>query len=415
MVEAKYDQSMQEGLEQYMFNPSTLTSRMRRRYGVQHEASPISESGLLTDRLSNRGGTFAINGKFTSQRMTGVQRVGYELAVAFQRLLSDQNPVAVMVPAAASAEAYLPHQKIVGRWVKGLFWEQVALPFAARGHTLLSLCNVGPLFARRQVLMIHDAAIFDLPENFSWQFRLWYRVAFFVLTRSALHILTVSAFSKSRIAECLHLDEAQVSIVGNGVDHFDRIESDPSILSKLDLRGDGYVLVVGNLSVGKNLPRMIDVIRRFDANTDFKFVIVGACDARVFNARSEVDSNRIPKNCVMAGFVSDGELKALYKNAACFVFPSLYEGFGLPPLEAMYCGCPVIVSREGALPEVCGSAAMYCDAYSIEDISNKVARMMADPVLRASHRALGFEHASRYRWEASARTLLELLHGKVPV
>ena len=396
-----------------MFNRSTLRSRMRQQYGDRREASPVGESGPLPDRLSNCSSTFAINGKFTSQRMTGVQRVGYELAIAFQRLLSDQSPVAVMVPAPASVEACLLHQKIVGRGVKGFLWEQVALPFAARGHTLLSLCNVGPLFAGRQVLMIHDAAIFDLPENFSWQFRLWYRVAFFVLTRRAVHILTVSAFSKGRIAECLHLDDAQVSVVENGVDHFDRIDSDPSILSKLDLRADGYVLVVGNLSVGKNLPRMIEVIKRFAADPDFMFVIVGACDVRVFNARPEVDSSQVPDNCVMAGFVSDSELKALYKNAACFVFPSLYEGFGLPPLEAMYCGCPVIVSREGALPEVCGKAAMYCDAYSVEDIASKVARMIGDPVLRASHRLRGFEHARRYRWDASARALLDLLQGKV--
>jgi glycosyltransferase involved in cell wall biosynthesis len=122
----------------------------------------------------------------------------------------------------------------------------------------------------------------------------------------------------------------------------------------------------------------------------------------------------LPPDVVMAGAVSDEELKSLYENAGCFLFPSLYEGFGLPPLEAMYCGCPVIVSREASLPEVCGDAAMYCDAYSVADIAHKITNMMGDANLRDRYRLLGREHARQYRWDVSARALLGVLDKIAP-
>ena len=119
------------------------------------------------------------------------------------------------------------------------------------------------------------------------------------------------------------------------------------------------------------------------------------------------------KNIIAAGFVSDGELRALYENAACFVFPSLYEGFGLPPLEGMSCGCPVIVSREASLLEVCGDAAMYCDAHSVDDIVDKVTQMMEDAAVRETWCERGREHARGFRWEQSARQLLDVLQREL--
>jgi glycosyltransferase involved in cell wall biosynthesis len=99
----------------------------------------------------------------------------------------------------------------------------------------------------------------------------------------------------------------------------------------------------------------------------------------------------------------------LYEHAGCFVFPSLYEGFGLPPLEAMSCGCPVIASREASLPEVCGDAAMYCDARSVEDIARKIAQMMSYKALRETWRMRGRAHAKHFRWDVAARELLDVL------
>jgi glycosyltransferase involved in cell wall biosynthesis len=115
------------------------------------------------------------------------------------------------------------------------------------------------------------------------------------------------------------------------------------------------------------------------------------------------------RQVLWAGFVTDGELKALYENARLLAFPSLYEGFGLPPLEAMYCGCPAVVSREASLPEACGDAALYCDATSVDDIAAKMAQMLGDDSLRARYRQLGLSQARKYRWERAARQLMKVL------
>ena len=107
--------------------------------------------------------------------------------------------------------------------------------------------------------------------------------------------------------------------------------------------------------------------------------------------------------------MTDGELRALYESATCFVFPSFYEGFGLPPLEAMHCGCPVVVSDRAALPEVCGSAAVYCDPDDPADIAKQLRLVLTSPTLRSELRAAGIERARQFSWRKSAAQLNELL------
>src|SRR5207253_1940106 len=116
-----------------------------------------------------------------------------------------------------------------------------------------------------------------------------------------------------------------------------------------------YVLAVGSLTPNKNFNGVVRAATLL-GDLDCKIVAAGGANTRVFNGVALADDALI-----MAGYVTDGELHALYENAACFIFPSFYEGFGLPPLEAMHCGCPVIVSDRASLPEVCGEAAVYCD------------------------------------------------------
>lgn len=362
---------------------------------------------------SGRGGRFAINGKFASQRMTGVQRVGYELAMAFARLFPLGRRPALLLPANAQDGVVFAGEHTASARLNGLLWEQFGLPWAVGGRVLLSLCNIGPLFARRQLLMVHDVAVYDLPENYSWKYRLWYRFAYAILKRTARHIVTVSEFSKQRIMARLDLPASRISVVHNGVDHFDRIVPDNAVLSRLNLRPDNYVLIVGSLSVGKNLARVLAAVAQLDGRHDWQFVVVGGFDLRVFNAKEKAGL-ALSSDVAMAGFVTDGELKALYEQAGCFLFPSLYEGFGLPPLEAMSCGCPVIASREAALPEVCGDAALYCDARSVEDIAAKVVQMMTDPALRESLSVRGRARASDFRWDVAACRLLDIVERELP-
>ncbi|WP_408465992.1 glycosyltransferase family 4 protein [Paraburkholderia fungorum] len=353
---------------------------------------------------------FAINGKFTSQAVTGVQRVAYELTRAMQMTATPGDELEVFVPQNVVEPGTHLKRKRCFPWLRGTLWEQITLPIAARGRRLLNLCNTNPLFKRGQVVMVHDMAIYDVPQGFSRKFRLWYRVCFAMLRRMEPVLLTVSTYSKTRICHHLKVDESRVTVITPGADHLDRVTSDPAVLSRLKLERDAYCVIVGSLDPRKNLQRVLDAIDRLEHLQDVKFVIVGGRNQRIFSSQ-EMESRTRSSQIVWAGFVSDGELKSLYENAACLVFPSLYEGFGLPPLEAMYCGCPVIASSRTSIPEACGDAAMYCDATSADDIAAKIVQMMADAELRQRYRTMGVAHAREFRWELSARKVLQVLHG----
>jgi glycosyltransferase involved in cell wall biosynthesis len=362
--------------------------------------------------------TFFINGKFTVQRTTGVQRVARELVRAVNTARRS-NALTLIMPDTARREAWaeLGPGYYAGPLSGSLgenAWEQITLPVSIRAtatpHVLLSLCNTGPLVLRHHVVMIHDMAIYDMPHCFTWKFRLWYRLVFTVLRRRAMHFLTVSEYSRRRIMHHLHLPAERISLIRPAVDHLSRVVADDAVLERFELETHRYCLLVGSLDPRKNLMRCLAAIEQVDAPPGFKFVLAGGSNTHIFEALPGSGATAYSRT-LQLGFVSDAELKALYENATCFVFPSLYEGFGLPPLEAMYCGCPVIASREAALPEVCGDAASYCDANSIDDIAVKITQMVNDPALRERYRRLGLERARTHRWSQAAEQLEAALSG----
>ncbi|SAL05127.1 group 1 glycosyl transferase [Caballeronia arationis] len=354
---------------------------------------------------------FVINGKFASQRITGVQRVAYELTRAMQARAHSPNELEVVVPHNAADLGLASRRVRFGASLKGNLWEQISLPIATARDTLISLCNTGPLLKRNQVVMVHDMAVYDVPHAFSKKFLFWYRSKFSILRRQTLLILTVSNFSKSRICHHLKMDPSNVEVIRPGADHLDRLVADHSIIGRLSLTKDAYCVIVGSLDPRKNLQRVLDAIKQLGHIPNIKFVIAGGANARVFAAQGAT-TQAVDDRVIWAGFVSDAELKALYTDAACLIFPSLYEGCGLPPLEAMYCGCPVIVSTAASLPEVCGDAAMYCDPESVEDIAAKITLMTTSPDLREHHRKTGLQHVGQYRWDHAATRLAQVLYGE---
>jgi glycosyltransferase involved in cell wall biosynthesis len=305
----------------------------------------------------------------------------------------------------AALNTVRPTQALQG--IKGHVWEQFYLPTQLRQRLLWSPGNTGPIAVSRQVLTVHDAASLDHPEWFERKFALWYNALLPRLVRKVRAIITVSNFSKERIVRLTAVNPERVHVISNGVDPCFRPAEPEAVQqtrTKFELTGP-YILFVGSLEPRKNLKLLLEAwqLGRFDGAT---LAVVGA-SGHLFQ-KLQFDS--LPEGVRMLGRVEDEILPALYSGATGFVYPSVYEGFGLPPLEAMACGCSVAVSDIAVHREVFGSRAMYFDPFNAEDLSSKVELLLRlDKSSRASAIDAGLSHAASYSWERAASDTWHIL------
>jgi glycosyltransferase involved in cell wall biosynthesis len=346
-----------------------------------------------------------INGRFLSRQPTGVDRVGYELVCAIDRLLDAKHPSVsqhrwvLLVPPDHVRLPPLKHVecRVVGPF-KGNAWEQLALPWHSRGGLLVNLCNTGPLFKRHSAVMIHDVATRRVPQSYSRAFRLWYRILMFWAMRTARLVLTVSQFSRQELIG--FYGQREVVVMPQGADHFNALTPDSSVLTKHQLGARPFVLAVGSIAPHKNFGTLVQAVEKIK-NAGFDLVIAGGTNPKIF-----AEAGRgLPDWVKYVGFVSDEQLKSLYQAAAAFVFPSIYEGFGLPPIEAMAHGCPVICSKSASIPEACGSAAAYFDADDPEDIAQTIQTTLNDEKALSDMRAAGIARAQALTWDKAALAL----------
>ena len=351
-----------------------------------------------------------INGKFTAQRVTGVQRLAFGLVEALDRALAARPSSAswVLLCPPGAEPPPLRHIRVEfgGPRSFGMhFWEQFALPILSRSGCLLNLSGPAPLLKRRQVCMLPDAAVFDQPAAYTKLFAVWYQFMFRRLAASAVLLLTISRFSQLRLAQRLGVAPERLKVVPCAATHMQSIEQDDTALRSLALAGVTYVLAVGSANPTKNLPALIEAFGRLP-HPDLRLVLVGGTNGAVFANETAL---REDARILRSGPISDGQLKSLYSNASAFVFPSLYEGFGLPPLEAMSLGCPVVASNAASIPEVCGDAAVYFDPASVTDMASAIERVVDDADLRADLRLRGAERFATFTWDAAAQLLMQHL------
>jgi len=348
----------------------------------------------------------AINGRFLTQRASGVQRFAAEAIKAIDAMLDAEysafkGRVEILGPHQARD---FPLRNIPIRRVgssTGYFWEQIEYPLHARGSLLLNLCMLGPLISRRQIVVVHDATVLALPNNFSPRFRMAYKFLIPKLCARSDMVVTVSEFSRLEIGKLYGADVATMPVCFEGGDHIQAIEADTSVIQRLGLSGRKFFLGVGVDSANKNIKTVVEAFRKADL-PDAMLVLTGGKDTRVFGDTDLAESDHVR----LAGFISDGELRALYEHALALVFPSFYEGFGLPPLEAMTCGCPVVISEQPALLEVCGDAALHCHSADVDQIARYMRDLHSDAALRSRLSTAGRTRAQRFTWAATARALL---------
>jgi glycosyltransferase involved in cell wall biosynthesis len=352
----------------------------------------------------------SINGRFLTQKLTGVQRYSREIVQALDRLIRSEplrlgrRRWRLYVPEGADRDFHLDTIEIelVGRG-NGHLWEQRDLVRAAAGSRLLNLGNSGPVLHADKLVVIHDAAVFRTPENFGRRYRVAHRLMGSVLARTG-RLGTVSAFSRRELATVFGMAEEAIHVVRNGCDHFVGRSRDDAVLPALGVERGRYFLFVGNPAPNKNLALLLDAFARLD-RPGAKLVVAGSLDRSVFGGAGAMAA----KGVVLAERRSDEEIAALYTHAAAHVFPSRYEGFGIPPLEALASGCPVIAADIPVVREVCGDAVTYVPVDDAETLAAVMRRHWDEPQRSAAQQAAAAERVARFRWDDSARVLVEAL------
>ena len=324
-----------------------------------------------------------VNGRFLGRRLTGVERYGREIL----RYIGSNSRV----------------ESTRSQGWRGHAWEQLVLPAKLDGHSILwSPANTGPPMIRDQALTIHDLSPLEHPEWFRASFAAWYRLFLPMLVRRARKVLAPSEYTKQKIIKRFGIQD--VTVTPNGVD--------PSVFHP-DAKQAGfelparYVLFVGTLEPRKNLNLLLRAWS--EIKDDFKeiwLVIVGV-PGNVFrnvNYQPQMERVRFP------GYVDDETLAGLYANATLFVLPSREEGFGLPALEAMASGTPVLVSDGGALPEVVGEAGMIFCLSNPDGLTSALKECLSNAGLRSALKEKGLRRAAEFSWQATAASVWKSLN-----
>jgi len=329
----------------------------------------------------------AINGRAAIRaEIGGVERFAREIALQLPARRPERYRV-IRPPRALAHRA-------------GHAWEQLVLPCQARGASLiLSPANLAPVASRRNVVVIHDAAALRHPEAFSAPYVAYQRRILPAIAQRARLVLTVSSFSRGELVELLGAAAERVRVIPEGVDERFGPEADPAPARARHQLTGPYVLAVGTNSERKNIAALEPAARAL-RERGIELVLAGSDRGYLRGATTTV--RRL-------GYVAEAHLPGLYAGALALVMPSRYEGFGLPCLEAMACGVPVVAADAGALPETCGGAALIASPDRSDELAEAVLAAACSDGVRATLRESGLARAAQYDWRTTAALVDEAL------
>ena len=361
--------------------------------------------------------TIYVNGRFLQQPITGIQRYGRELLRVWDELIdsgeidSEQVTIEVLVPRTKVDAPRLRHINVrqVGRF-KGQLWTQLELPVQSRDGLLFSPDNLQPLLAPLlgpSVVTVHDLTFKLFPQAHTTPFRLLYGLLISNGIRNAKALITSTEAERANILGHYPGARDRIAVVHLGARSEQLANADQD--GNRDVRPtERYILWVGSLISRKNPQGAIDAAVLVNQQMRLPLIVVGSGHRGM--QKPEI---RIPANDDSVQFAnrvsSSDDVIALYRNAVCLLFPTFYEGFGLPALEAMAHGCPVITSDIPVMREVCGDAALYCNPHDPGDIADKVRMLAENSEMRAQLRRRGLGRARQFSWERCARETFEVL------
>ncbi len=302
---------------------------------------------------------FVVNGRFLTRKITGVERYAGEMLKNLDEMVSEGEVILAVPPNAL----YVPEFKkiktvtVKGRF-SGILWENLTfVRFVKKNKAIsLNLCNTAPLI-NPGVCCIHDLKIKAHPEYFGKKFVKWYKILFGNQTKRCKLILTNSEFSKAELLKYYPDTKPEIVITPLGWDHYGNFEKDENALIKYGLTKDNYFFSMSSLEPNKNIKWIINAAK---ANEKYTFAIAGSVNEKVFAKAGGYEEEVIPRNIKFLGFISDEEGKMLFENCKAFLYPTFYEGFGIPPLEAYSAGCKrVVVSDTQIMHEILNDTAFF--------------------------------------------------------
>ncbi|BBA50676.1 putative glycosyltransferase [Fusobacterium varium] len=341
-----------------------------------------------------------INGRFLTQNITGVQRFAHEIVNKLDEFMK-KDEVVILVPKNILFKD-LKYENIeikkIG-FLRGHLWEQLELPYYVWKNQgrLLNLCNTAPVI-NTGIVIIHDVSTKVNSEFYSRKFSVFYNILNKVITKTSIKILTVSEFSKKEIMKYYNINSSKIDIVNNAWQHMNKINESEKVLEKLRLKNKEFYLGVSSINPNKNFKYIVELAKIYPEKI---FVIAGKLNQKVFG---NMNLDKI-KNLVWVGYISDEELKTLYKTTLGFIYPSFYEGFGIPPLEALACGCKkVYVSNTSCLPEIFEDSVIYLNPYKVEKILNEIEIIKEENIKKI---------LNKYSWEKSIKKIINIINDSI--
>ncbi len=292
-----------------------------------------------------------------------------------------------------------------------------AAAWANKTDVLHATYVLPPVAPCPMVVTVHDLSFIPYPKALSFRARLVLRTLVPVSVRVAARVIAISEFTKRDLIKAYRIAPEKIRVT-----HLAPAASFRPLEENGDARLPGgitepFILAVGNLEPRKNLGRLIDAFGSMvrDRNFSGNMVLAGKLSRAAREVSRLLRQLGLEKRVVLAGYVSEAELRILYARAAVFVYPSLYEGFGLPPLEAMACSCPVVASNAAALPEILGDAAILVDPLSANDLTEAIHSVVTRPELARELRAKGLVHAGSFSWRKTAAQTRAVYEELAPI
>ena len=343
---------------------------------------------------------YAINGRFVVRNLTGQERFARETFAELDKIIKP-GWLEIVVPQYAEENKIPQYKNIkIVKWghVKSHLWEQIDFFWylILHGRTGINPCTTCPLL-KPDINTLHDINQNVNPQFFTSRYgklsTVWHTLMIYASFWFGKKVLTVSRFSKSEMVRVLKVNPDKIAVLGNGWQHVNRITPDDSIFDRYEqLKKGEYYFAASSLTPQKNFIWVINAAKK---NPNAVFAIAGKKEKL-----TELLTDGVPGNLLFLGYVTDEEMKSLMQNCKAFIHPALYEGFGIPPIEAMANGAPLIIAKASCLPEIFRNSVHYIDPYN-SDVN--IDALLKESV-EASEKVL-----NEYSWEKNAKELLEIL------